>query len=337
MSATLVAAGVTVVRGPVLVLSEVSLTVAPGSRIGVVGPNGAGKSTLLSTLAGQLSPDAGSVALSPRSANVGLLPQEPDRRPGETLAAFLARRTGVAAAQAELDAATEAISTGADGPDYDEALTRWLDLGGADLEVRAEQVCADLGLSPDLLDAQTVTLSGGQAARASLASVLLSRYDVFLLDEPTNDLDFAGLERLEEFVLGLSAGLVVVSHDREFLARTVTSVLDIDGPLRTARLFGGGWEAYLDERTRARQQHRDAFEEYDDKRSGAGRPGAAAARAVGPRGAAGQAQDARQRPGRPRRPGRGGDARGRPGEDHRVRRSTGSTSSRSRARSGSCS
>jgi len=273
VSATLVASGLTVVRGPVLVLSEVSLTVAPGSRVGVVGPNGAGKSTLLAALAGRLDPDAGSVALAPPTANVGLLPQEPDRRPGEVLAALLARRTGVAAAQAALDAATEALTTGAfttgaDGPDYDEALTRWLDLGGADLDVRAEQVCADLGLSPALLAAQTTTLSGGQAARAALASVLLSRYDVFLLDEPTNDLDFAGLDRLEEFVLGLSAGLVVVSHDREFLARTVTSVLDIDGPLRTARLFGGGWQAYLDERQRAGQQQRDAYEQYEDKRDG---------------------------------------------------------------------
>ena len=272
MSATLVAAGVTVVRGPVLVLSGVSLTVAPGSRVGVVGPNGAGKSTLLATLAGRLQPDEGSVALSPPTATVGLLPQEPDRRPGERLSAFLARRTGVAGAQADLDAATDALTTGtatpAGAPDYDEALTRWLDLGGADLDVRSEQVCADLGLPLDLLDAQTSTLSGGQAARASLASVLLSRFDLFLLDEPTNDLDFAGLDRLEEFVLGLSAGLVVVSHDREFLARTVTSVLDIDGPLRTARLFGGGWEAYLVERATARQQQRDAYEEYEDKRTG---------------------------------------------------------------------
>ena len=268
MSATLVASDLTVVRGPVPVLSGVSLTVAPRSRVGVVGPNGAGKSTLLAALAGALQPDSGKLALSPPSATVGLLPQEPDRRPGETLTALLARRTGVAAAQAELDAATEALSTGGDGPDYDAALTRWLDLGGADLDVRAEQVCEDLGLPLGLLDAQTTTLSGGQAARAQLASVLLSRYDVFLLDEPTNDLDFAGLERLEQFVLGLPAGLVVVSHDREFLARTVTSVLDIDGPLRTARLFGGGWEAYLEERDRARRQQRDAYEEYEDKRGG---------------------------------------------------------------------
>ena len=267
MSATLVASDLTVVRGPSLVLSGVSLTVAPGSRIGVVGPNGVGKSTLLSALAGALVPDEGGVHLAPRTATVGLLPQEPDRRPGETLSAFLSRRTGVAAASAELDAATSALSTGVDGPDYSAALERWLDLGGADLELRAEQVCVDLGLPLDLLDAETVALSGGQAARASLASVLLSRYDVFLLDEPTNDLDFAGLERLERFVLGLSAGLVVVSHDREFLARTVTSVLDIDEPSRAATLYGGGYDAYLEERARRRSQARDAYEEYDDKRS----------------------------------------------------------------------
>jgi ATPase subunit of ABC transporter with duplicated ATPase domains len=268
VSATLVAAGLTAVRGPVLVLSDVSLTVAPGTRVGVVGPNGAGKSTLLATLAGQLAPDSGTVSLAPPTATVGLLPQEPDRRPGEPLRDFLSRRTGVTAAQAELDAALAALTDGTDGPDYDVALQRWLDLGGADLDVRTEQVCADLGLPLDLLDADTTALSGGQAARASLASVLLSRYDVFLLDEPTNDLDFAGLERLEEFVLGLRAGLVVVSHDREFLARTVTSVLDVDGPTRTAVLYGGGYDSYLEERARRRSQARDAFEEYDDKRQG---------------------------------------------------------------------
>ena len=264
----MVAQGVTVTRGPVLVLADVSLTVAPGSRLGVVGPNGAGKSTLLQVLAGALTPDSGTVSRAPGTATVGLLPQEPDRRSGETLGGLLARRTGVSAAQEQLDAATRALTDGTPGPDYSEALERWLDLGGADLEARAEQVLADLGLAPSMLAAETATLSGGQAARASLASVLLSRFDVFLLDEPTNDLDFAGLERLEEFVLGLSAGLVVVSHDREFLARTITSVLDIDGPLRTARLYGGGWEAYLAERAVARQQARHSYDEFADKRQG---------------------------------------------------------------------
>jgi ATPase subunit of ABC transporter with duplicated ATPase domains len=268
VSATLVADGVTVVRGPSLVLSEVSFTVAPGTRVGVVGPNGAGKSTLLHVLAGALVPDAGSVHLAPPSATVGLLRQQSDRRPGETLTAYLARRTGVTRAQADLDAATEALSTGVDGPDYSAALERWLDLGGADLDVRAEQVCVELGLPLDLLDVETARLSGGQAARASLASVLLSRFDVFLLDEPTNDLDFAGLDRLEQFVLGLKAGLVVVSHDREFLTRTVSSVLDLDEPTRTGTLYGGGFEAYVEARALRRQQARDAYEEYEDKRTG---------------------------------------------------------------------
>jgi ATPase subunit of ABC transporter with duplicated ATPase domains len=267
MTATVVASDLTVVRGPLLVLSRVSLTVAPGMRIGVVGPNGVGKSTLLACLAGDLVPESGSVSLAPPTANVGLLPQEPDRITGETVQQFLFRRTRVTAAQVALDEATEALTLG-EGEGYDEALQRWLDLGGADLDARAEEVCADVGLSPALLAAEMTTLSGGQAARASLASVLLSRFDVFLLDEPTNDLDFRGLERLERFVDELQAGLVLVSHDREFLSRTITSVLDIDGPLRTARLYNGGWDAYLELRAVARQQARDAFEQFADKREG---------------------------------------------------------------------
>ena len=270
MSATLVAADVTVVRGPLLVLSDVSLVIAPGARIGVVGPNGVGKSTLLACLAGQLSPDSGKVALSPPTANVGLLPQEPQRVAGETVQSFLLRRTGVTAAQTALDTATDALMVGSPGADdsYSAALERWLDLGGADLETRAEAVCDDIGLSPALLASQMSGLSGGQAARASLASILLSRFDVLLLDEPTNDLDFTGLERLEQFVADLQTGLVLVSHDREFLSRTITSVLDVDGPLRTARLYNGGWQAFLEARELSKRQAREQYDDFEDKRAG---------------------------------------------------------------------
>ncbi|OII70037.1 ABC-F family ATP-binding cassette domain-containing protein, partial [Streptomyces sp. CC77] len=105
------------------------------------------------------------------------------------------------------------------------------------------------------------------AARAGLASLLLSRYDVFLLDEPTNDLDLDGLERLEGFVRGLRAGTVVISHDREFLARTATRILELDLAQQRTTLYGGGYEAYLEERDTARRHAREDYEEYADKKA----------------------------------------------------------------------
>ncbi|WP_229404751.1 ABC-F family ATP-binding cassette domain-containing protein [Micromonospora sp. NBRC 110038] len=268
MSATLVVKDLAAGHGERLLFSGLDLVVAPGDVVGLVGVNGAGKSTLLRTLAGLLPVEAGSVTLSPPTATVGHLPQEPERRPGETVRDFLARRTGVTAAQAALDAATEALTAGAAGSDdaYAEALERWLGLGGADLEERAEQVAAELGLTVDL-DHPMTALSGGQAARAGLASLLLSRYDVFLLDEPTNDLDLAGLDRLERFVTGLRAGTVLVSHDREFLTRTVTRVLELDLHQQLVRHYGGGYAAYLEEREVARRHARAEFEEYADTRA----------------------------------------------------------------------
>ncbi|MET7467481.1 ABC-F family ATP-binding cassette domain-containing protein [Micromonospora sp. NPDC005686] len=269
MSATLIAKDLTAGHGDRILFEDLDLVVAPGDVIGLVGVNGAGKSTLLRTLAGLAPREQGSVALSPPTATVGYLPQEPERRPGETVRDFLARRTGVSAAQAALDAATEALTAGAAGADdtYANALERWLDLGGADLDERAAQVAAELGLDVDL-DHPMTGLSGGQAARAGLASLLLSRYDVFLLDEPTNDLDLAGLDRLERFVTGLRAGTVLVSHDREFLTRTVNRIVELDLHQRQVKHYGGGYAAYLEEREVARRHAREEFEEYADTKAG---------------------------------------------------------------------
>ncbi|HYJ74181.1 MAG TPA: ABC-F family ATP-binding cassette domain-containing protein [Kineosporiaceae bacterium] len=266
MSATLLARGLAAAHGARALFAGLDLVVAPGDVVGLVGANGAGKSTLLRLLAGLDAPEAGSVALSPATATVGYLPQEPERHPGETIAAFLARRTGVTAAQAALDDASDALARGVPGSDdaYAVALERWLALGGADLEDRAEAVTADVGLLVPL-DTETSALSGGQAARAGLASLLLSRYDVFLLDEPTNDLDLDGLDRLERFVRGLRAGAVVVSHDREFLARTVDRVVELDLAQQQVSVFGGGYEAYLEERERARRHAREEYEEYAER------------------------------------------------------------------------
>ncbi|MER7990428.1 ABC-F family ATP-binding cassette domain-containing protein [Streptomyces noursei] len=268
MSATLVAKDLAAGHGERVLFSSLDLVVAPGDVIGLVGANGAGKSTLLRLLAGLATPEQGGLALSPPTATVGHLPQEPERRPGESVRAFLARRTGVAEAQRTLDATTEALAEGRPGADdaYATALERWLALGAADLDERAEETAAQLGLAISL-DQPMTTLSGGQAARASLASLLLSRYDVFLLDEPTNDLDLDGLDRLESFVTGLRAGTVLVSHDREFLARTVTQVVELDLAQQQVNTYGGGYTAYLEERDRARRHARERYEEYADTKA----------------------------------------------------------------------
>ena len=247
--ATLVIRGLSVAAGPRPLLADVDLIVAPGDRLGLLGPNGSGKSTFLRTLAGQLPPEDGHVRLAPPSATVGYLPQEAPPQPGETVHGLLARRTGVADAGARLDAATDALATCEPGADesYATALDLWLACGGADFDARAGAVTADLGLPAGSLDQATTHLSGGQTARVQLAALLLARFDVFLLDEPTNDLDLDGLERLERFVVELPAPLIVVSHDRAFLERTVTAVAEIDEHAHTLTRYDGGWTAFLDE------------------------------------------------------------------------------------------
>ncbi|MFI0259149.1 ABC-F family ATP-binding cassette domain-containing protein [Streptomyces sp. NPDC017056] len=267
-AATLVAKSLAAGHGERVLFSGLDLVVAPGDVVGLVGANGAGKSTLLRLLAGLDTPEEGRLALSPPTATVGHLPQEPDRRPGESVRAFLARRTGVTAAQTALDTATQALVDGKPGADdaYATALERWLSLGAADLDERAEETTGQLGLAVGL-DQPMTSLSGGQAARASLASLLLSRYDVFLLDEPTNDLDLDGLARLEEFVTGLRAGTVLVSHDREFLARTVDRVVELDVAQQQVNTYGGGYVSYLEERERARRHAREEYEEYADTKA----------------------------------------------------------------------
>ncbi len=268
MPGTLTATGVVVTRAGTTVLAGIDLIVAPGDRIGVVGPNGVGKSTLLAALAGALVPEEGSVTRAPPTLTVGYLAQELDAPAGETVRQSLARRTGVAAAAAELERAAAGLSgpnPGA-GDAYAAALDRYLALGAADADARAAEVCADIGLDPGRLDTGVSALSGGQRARVGLAAILLSRFDVTLLDEPTNDLDFDGLSALEGFVAGLTGGAVIVSHDRRFLDRTVTEVLELDGHDRTAARFAGGWGAYVEAREIAARHASERYEEYASTR-----------------------------------------------------------------------
>jgi ATPase subunit of ABC transporter with duplicated ATPase domains len=268
VTATIQARDVAASFGDTHLFAGLDLIVAPGDVVGLVGPNGAGKSTLLRILAGLRPPDGGSVTTSPRSAHLGFLAQEPDARPGESVRAQLGRRTGVIAATATMEAAAQALGEGRDGADeaYSAALESWLALGGADFDDRLGVAADDLGLTVDLDRAMT-TLSGGQAARVGLAALLLSRYDAYLLDEPTNDLDVAGLDRLEEFVDGLDAPCVLVSHDREFLSRTVTTVVEIDRSLQRVAVYGGSYDAYLQERSIARRRAQESYEGYAERKA----------------------------------------------------------------------
>jgi ATPase subunit of ABC transporter with duplicated ATPase domains len=274
MTATLVAKNVAGGFAHRTLFEGLDVTVAPGDVVGVVGANGAGKSTLLRILAGDLEPLEGAISLAPADAFVGWLPQEHERVPGETVATYIARRAGCAAATQAMEVAAAALAdpnhNAAEADAYSVALDRWLVTGAADLDERLPAVLADLGLDSDAVRPESTlmtALSGGQAARVGLAALMVSRFDVVLLDEPTNDLDLDGLARLEQFVRELRGGVVLVSHDREFLARTVTRVLELDLAQNITTVFGGGYESYLEEREVGRRHRREQYDEFADKKA----------------------------------------------------------------------
>jgi ATPase subunit of ABC transporter with duplicated ATPase domains len=277
MTATLVAKNVAGGFAHRTLFEGLDVTVAPGDVVGVVGANGAGKSTLLRILAGDLEPLDGAVSVAPADAFVGWLPQEHERIPGETVVGYVARRAGCTASTQAMEAAAAALADPAQCPadsdpadSYGAALDHWLATGAADLDERLPAVLADLGLDSDALRPESTpmtALSGGQAARVGLAALMVSRFDIVLLDEPTNDLDLDGLARLESLVRELRGGVVLVSHDREFLARSVTRVLELDLAQNTTTVFGGGYNSYLEEREVGRRHRREQYEEFAEKKA----------------------------------------------------------------------
>ena len=207
--------------------------------------------------------------MDPPTATVGYLSQEHVTEGAETVRAVLQRRTGVAAAEADLaDAAprsrraTRGRATATRTP-----LARYEAISAGDFEGRLVAAVERVALPAASVDQPLATLSGGQQARAALAAILLARFDVTLLDEPTNDLDFDGLSRLEDLVARRSGGIVIVSHDRAFLDRTVTEVLELDEHTHTGRAYGGGWAGYRAEREAEQAHAAEAYAVYEAQRA----------------------------------------------------------------------
>jgi ATP-binding cassette, subfamily F, member 3 len=231
-------------------LRDCSWRVGRGERIGLVGPNGAGKTTLCRVLAGVEEPDAGRVHLD-SGVSVGYLPQEVAGGLSRTvLAEALSGFDEVWELEAELERLAEAMSR----PDADSALTerygevqhRFEAHGGYRLEAEAKMILGGLGFTPATLHRGLAEFSGGWRMRAALARLLLLRPDLLLLDEPTNHLDLESLGWLESFLGSYDGTVVIVSHDRYFLNRMVTSIADLAGG--TVEVYPGDYDHYLVER-----------------------------------------------------------------------------------------
>lgn len=233
------------------ILDHISFTLNRGQRAGLVGPNGSGKSTLLKIITGELEPDQGRVLLTPSTTRAGYLPQALDFPAHATVGDVLAAATGERVdCETRLAQAAERLAHATDDDlpdalqDYDRALAAFDAAGGGALHVEADIVLAGLGLGDVDQQRSVQSLSGGQKTRLGLARLLMSEPDLLILDEPTNHLDIAALAWLESYLAGVSAAVLLVSHDRTFLDRTVSTILALDDATHTLRAYPGTYTDY---------------------------------------------------------------------------------------------
>jgi ATPase subunit of ABC transporter with duplicated ATPase domains len=252
-------------NGHQILFIEASAALQKGEKVGLVGPNGAGKTTLFRMITGQELPDEGQVAVD-RGVAIGYFSQDVGEMAGRSVVSEVMDGAGPASAVAgEL----KELETAMADPDqlddietiiarYGEVQGRFEELGGYALEGRAREVLAGLSFSQQMMDGDVGALSGGWKMRVALARILLMRPDAMLLDEPSNHLDLESLIWLEEFLKNYEGVLLMTSHDREFMNRIVTKVVEIDGGALTT--YSGNYEFYELQRAQSEKQQQAQFE-----------------------------------------------------------------------------
>lgn len=250
------------------ILKDISFTLNPGERLGLVGPNGSGKTTLLRILTGEEQPDVGSVHFDPPTLQVGYLPQGLAPAPDETIKGFLARLDGdLDELTARLESLAGALASDPEQPglqsEYDRVLMQLE--RAAESAARRPAALSSLGLGHLPPETPASILSGGQKTRLALAGVLLASPQLLLFDEPTNHLDLRMLEWLEDWLLAFQGGILVVSHDRAFLDRAATGILEIDPETHNLRAYAGNYTAYLEAKLAERERQWQAYADQQEE------------------------------------------------------------------------
>jgi ATPase subunit of ABC transporter with duplicated ATPase domains len=239
--------------GKQILFIDADFQLNPGEKVGLVGPNGAGKSTLFRMIMGEESPDDG-VVTRPKKLTLGYFRQEVDEMAGRpVLDEAIAGSGRLGDLHHELLDLEHAMADPERGHELETILERFGHVqeeyqhkGGYELEARARACLQGLGFEDDQIDGDVGALSGGWKMRVSMAKVLLGNFDVLLMDEPTNHLDIESILWLEGFLKAVPATLLMTSHDRDFMNRIVSKVLEIDGGDITT--YSGNYDFYVKER-----------------------------------------------------------------------------------------
>ncbi|MFD5695971.1 ribosomal protection-like ABC-F family protein [Streptomyces rubiginosohelvolus] len=253
------------------VLDQVTLTVRPGEKTAVIGENGSGKSTLLRLLAGAEAPDTGEITVR-FPGSTGYLAQTLDLDPADTVQdavdAALAELRALEHRIREAEAGLSERKPGDPGPTdaelaaYGDLLTAYEDRDGYRADARTEAALHGLGLAHLTRDRPLGTLSGGEQSRLALACVLAAAPELLLLDEPTNHLDARAVGWLEDHLRAHRGTVVAITHDRAFLERVTSVILEVDRDLRTVTRYGDGWDGYRTAKAAARRRWAQEHEEY---------------------------------------------------------------------------